>query len=89
MTLSPHQMRVVELIALGKSNKEIARALGVSAETVKVHIKTALRRSRLTNRTLLAVAFVAGRLALQTNRGDSHDGSATLYRIAQERTDGG
>jgi len=37
--LSPRERRILELIGQGQSNKEIARALQISPETVKTHIK--------------------------------------------------
>jgi len=37
--LSPRERSILELIGQGRSNKEIARALGISPETVKSHIK--------------------------------------------------
>lgn len=37
--LSPREKNILELIALGRSNKEIARSLGVTPETVKSHLK--------------------------------------------------
>jgi ATP/maltotriose-dependent transcriptional regulator MalT len=38
-TLSPRECGVLELIGQGYSNKRVARALGITAETVKSHIK--------------------------------------------------
>ncbi|HWT37321.1 MAG TPA: LuxR C-terminal-related transcriptional regulator [Paraburkholderia sp.] len=38
-SLSARERSIVELIALGQSNKEIARTLGIAPETVKSHIK--------------------------------------------------
>jgi LuxR family maltose regulon positive regulatory protein len=37
--LSPRERGILELIGQGRSNKEIARQLGISPETVKSHIK--------------------------------------------------
>jgi LuxR family transcriptional regulator, maltose regulon positive regulatory protein len=37
--LSPRERNILELIAEGQSNKEIARTLGVAPETVKSHVK--------------------------------------------------
>jgi LuxR family maltose regulon positive regulatory protein len=37
--LSPREIAIVELISVGRSNKEIARRLGVMPETVKSHVK--------------------------------------------------
>ncbi|MEA3131229.1 MAG: hypothetical protein QOF46_3024, partial [Paraburkholderia sp.] len=39
-SLSPRERNIVELIAEGQSNKEIARALGITPETVKSHVKS-------------------------------------------------
>ncbi len=37
--LSPREITIVELIGRGRSNKEMARHLGIAPETVKTHIK--------------------------------------------------
>jgi LuxR family maltose regulon positive regulatory protein len=37
--LSPREIEIVELIGQGRSNKEIARGLGIGPETVKTHVK--------------------------------------------------
>ena len=36
--LTPREVEVLRLLAAGKANKEIARALGVSPNTVKTHL---------------------------------------------------
>ena len=54
-TLTQRQREVFELLAQGKSNPEIARDLGVSAHTVRIHISAILRALGVSNRTQAAV----------------------------------
>src|SRR3954452_22984489 len=49
--LTPRESHVVALIAAGAANKEIARRLGLSMNTVKSHIRTAYRAMGVTSRT--------------------------------------
>lgn len=55
MSLTPGQRAVVELIAEGLTNEQIADRLGLSKQTVKNHITAALRANGLSNRTQLAL----------------------------------
>jgi two-component system nitrate/nitrite response regulator NarL len=41
--LSPRQQEVLSLIEQGRSNKEIARALGIAEATVKIHVHNLLK----------------------------------------------
>lgn len=50
--LTPRQREVANLLREGKSNKEIGRTLGLSPETVKVHMAAIFRTLGVTNRTL-------------------------------------
>jgi len=50
-TLTNRQSQVLDLIAQGKSNKQIAYDMGVSESTVKLHINALLRSLHVTNRT--------------------------------------
>ena len=50
-TLTNRQSQVLDLIAQGKSNKQIAYEMGVSEATVKLHINALLRSLKVTNRT--------------------------------------
>jgi DNA-binding NarL/FixJ family response regulator len=54
-TLTKRQSQVVRNIALGLSNKEIARALGISYETVKEHVQQILSKLDCTHRTRVAI----------------------------------
>ncbi len=49
--LSPREVRVLQLIALGNSNKHIARELEISEGTVKVHVKNILAKLEVNDRT--------------------------------------
>lgn len=50
-TLTNRQTQVLELVAQGMSNKQIAYEIGVSEATVKLHINALLRAVGATNRT--------------------------------------
>ena len=53
--LTEQELRVLELMAEGASNKMIARTCGVTDATVKVHMKSILRKIRVENRTQAAI----------------------------------
>jgi DNA-binding NarL/FixJ family response regulator len=54
-TLPNRQSQVLDLIAQGKSNKQIAYEMGVSEATVKLHINALLRSLKVNNRTQAVV----------------------------------
>lgn len=54
-TLTNRQSQVLDLIAEGKSNKQIAYEMGVSEATVKLHINALLRSLKVNNRTQAVV----------------------------------
>jgi len=49
--LTVRDIQVLELLADGKSNKEVAQALGISDETVKSHLKRLFEKLGVTDRT--------------------------------------
>ncbi len=53
--LSPREMEILEYVTRGKSNKEIALALGISHQTVKNHMTAILRKLQVDDRTQAAV----------------------------------
>jgi len=57
--LSAREQEVLRQIALGASNKEIARTLSIAETTVKIHVQHILRKLDLTSRVQAAV-FAAG-----------------------------
>jgi two-component system nitrate/nitrite response regulator NarL len=54
-TLSEREQQALNFLSEGRSNKFIARELHLSEATVKVHIKTLLRKIGCTNRTQAAI----------------------------------
>lgn len=54
-TLTNRQAQVLDLVAQGMSNKQIAYEMGVSEATVKLHINALLRSIGVTNRTQAVV----------------------------------
>jgi LuxR family maltose regulon positive regulatory protein len=52
--LSERELEVLRLVALGYSNQEIAKALVISTNTVKTHVKNILRCLQVSNRTQAA-----------------------------------
>jgi len=50
-----NSLKYLELLALGMSNKEIGRTMGVSINTVKYHLKLIFKQLRVDNRTQAVV----------------------------------
>jgi LuxR family maltose regulon positive regulatory protein len=61
-SLTPREMEVLQLIAAGASNPEIARALFIAVDTVKRHCTHIYRKLDVSNRTQAAMR--AGELSL-------------------------
>lgn len=53
--LTPRQRQVLELIATGKRNIDIANTLGISPRTVQIHVSTILKLLKVNNRTEAAL----------------------------------
>jgi two-component system nitrate/nitrite response regulator NarL len=52
---TPREQQILRCLLLGYSNKVIARHLGITEATVKVHVKGVLRKIRASNRTQAAI----------------------------------
>jgi RNA polymerase sigma factor (sigma-70 family) len=61
-SLSEREREIVQLLIRGWTNKEIADALRVSPETVKMTLKNIFRKLGVENRTQAAVLAVKERL---------------------------
>lgn len=55
--LSAQQFRVVQLVAEGKTNKEIANVLGLSEKTVRNYLSTIFEKLQITRRSQAAAMF--------------------------------
>jgi two-component system, NarL family, nitrate/nitrite response regulator NarL len=53
--LSPREQEILQALVTGASNKMIAIKLGITEATVKVHLKTLLRKIDVINRTQAAI----------------------------------
>jgi two-component system, NarL family, response regulator DevR len=54
-SLSPQEARILDLIAVGKTNKQIAEAMFLSENTVKNYVTSLLRKLKMTSRTEAAI----------------------------------
>ena len=64
VSLTPRELEVLTLLAEGKSNKEIARRLGISVHTAKFHVGALMDKLDAVGRTE-AVAHAARRGVIQ------------------------
>lgn len=58
MTLSPRQREIIELIATGCGDKEIAETLGISADTVDMHIREIFARLEAKTRAHAVALYI-------------------------------
>ena len=58
LPLTGREAQVLRHMALGLSNKEIAKSLVISVETVKEHVQNVLRKMKATDRTEAAVRAI-------------------------------
>jgi len=56
--LTDRELEILQFIAEGRSNREIALALSLSAGTVKIHVEHILAKLGVADRTLAAVRGV-------------------------------
>lgn len=56
--LSPREREVLQLLAQGLTNREIARSLTVSASTIKIHVEHILAKLGVSDRTQAAVKAI-------------------------------
>jgi two-component system nitrate/nitrite response regulator NarL len=61
--LSRQELRIIHCLANGEPNKVIAHHLNITEATVKVHVRTILRKLGMTNRTKAAIFAISRGLA--------------------------
>jgi two-component system nitrate/nitrite response regulator NarL len=61
--LTGREREILQHLARGESNKAIARALNISQETVKLHVRHVLAKLNLSSRVEAAVFAVERKLA--------------------------
>ena len=54
-SLTPRETQVLRHVAMGLSNREVGKSLGISVETVKEHVQNILRKLDVNDRTQAAV----------------------------------
>jgi DNA-binding NarL/FixJ family response regulator len=82
--LSKRQLEVLHLLGEGKTNKEIAMALFLSPNTIKLHVSAILQRLNLGSRT--QAALLSSKLLQDRNievKARASLGKAPLRSIAQ------
>ena len=61
-SLTPRELEILRHLADGQSNKEIARELGITDGTVKLHVRSVLRKLEVRSRVEAAVIAVEERI---------------------------
>jgi len=51
--LSPREQEILQLVAKGKSNKEVGHSIGIAEGTVKSHVKSMLEKLQVPSRTAM------------------------------------
>jgi DNA-binding NarL/FixJ family response regulator len=64
LRLTARERQVLELILTARSNREIARELGIEERTVKAHVGRLMRKAGAENRIELSMRALAGAMAL-------------------------
>jgi DNA-binding CsgD family transcriptional regulator len=91
--LTAREREVMLLAAEGLSNTKIARRLGISDNTVRVHLQHIYRKLRIRDRTTLAAMTVSSesRIIKLWRRGYVHEGprfySLTIYFLRTDTID--
>jgi DNA-binding CsgD family transcriptional regulator len=83
--LTPSERRAAELAARGNTNRQVARLLSVSPNTVEVHLTNVYRKLAISSRTQLADALSAA----ADDEAKQHNPSAALPELLPGRVSAG
>lgn len=75
--LSPRELAVLERLANGLPNRDIARELEITVNTVKFHLASIYRKLGVENRTEASVAFVRQYVGAPPSRGAAAERTVT------------
>ena len=78
--LTARQVAVISCLCLGDSNKAIARKLGMTETTVKVHVREVMRKLGVSNRTQVAITAAHNGFGVRGADERSEDASNGFFR---------
>jgi len=81
--LTARELQVLQLVARGNTNKQVAAQLSIASDTVRMHMKGILSKLGANDRThAVAIAITLGMLRLELPSDDWTDGCEGLGRTA-------
>jgi DNA-binding CsgD family transcriptional regulator len=83
-SLSEREIEILQLVATGASNKQIAHDLYISANTVKVHLRNIFEKIDVASRTEATVYAI--REGLVSMESDSEEGASPISEVSRFRT---
>lgn len=83
--LTPRELEILCLLADGQSNKIIARNLGISDGTVKLHVKAILRKLNVHSRVEAAVIAVEQGLRQSSNTNNATTENTTAAKLTTRK----
>ncbi len=84
--LSQRELEILDLVSKGASNKEIARDLHISTNTVKVHLRNIFAKTDTNSRTEAAMYAVSSGLVEIGSDGDLVGGAQQGENLVPETT---
>lgn len=78
--LTAREVDVLRLLAIGRSNKDIAKVLGISLNTVATHVRSILSKTACVNRTE-AAAYASRQQLTSANLGGAAEASKALSSL--------